>query len=137
MSPSVSITRAYDVHRAISKLSSISPEIIDQLLTRESSVNKLIDWLHGYQTITRKYMKTDMTNPVSQTYLLFVKQVYPKPYNRLGQQVVLNNQSVVVSSNQQTYPKFSLDFHNQYDLLVRIKNANGSTHTRTSTKKTS
>jgi hypothetical protein len=129
MSPSDAISRAYDVHRAISKLSSISPEIVDQLLTRESSVNKLIDWLHGYQTITRKYMKTDMTSPVSQNYLLFVKQVYPKPYNRLGQQVVLNNQTVVVSSNQQTYPKFSLDFHSQYDLLVRIKNANGSTHT--------
>jgi hypothetical protein len=70
-------------------------------------------------------MKTDMTNPVSLNYLLFVKQVYPKPYNRLGQQVVLNNQTVVVSSNQQT----SLDFNNQYDLLVRLKNANGSTHT--------
>jgi hypothetical protein len=31
MSSSDAISRAYDVHRAISKLSSISPEIVDQL----------------------------------------------------------------------------------------------------------
>ena len=125
-SKSDAINRAFDLHRNVTKgLSTLSREVIDNLIMQDTALHVLINWLNGFHTIARKYMKTDMD--IDANYVLFVKQVFPDPYSaRIGQQVHLNKKSVIVSGyNQQT----ALSLDNTYDLVIRPVMANGDTHT--------
>ena len=124
-SKSDAINRAFDLHRNVTKgLSTLSREVIDNLIMQDTALHVLINWLNGFHTIARKYTKTDMD--IDPNYALFVKQVFPDPYSaRIGQQVHLNKKSVIVSYKQET----ALSLDNTYDLLIRPVMANGDTHT--------